>query len=59
MVGQNLWKDSVFISRVFGSLKDTPIRMISLGSSDTNLSFVVPGDRTNETIQLLHDEFFN
>ncbi|OQY36659.1 MAG: hypothetical protein B6229_09605 [Spirochaetaceae bacterium 4572_7] len=58
MVGQNLWKDPLFISRVFGTLKDTPIRMISLGSSDTNLSFVVPSDATDKTIQLLHDEFF-
>ncbi len=58
MVGQELWKDSIFISRVFATLKDTPIRMISLGSSDTNLSFVVPGDAADSTIQLLHDEFF-
>lgn len=58
LVGHELWKDSVFISRVFATLKDTPIRMISLGSSDTNLSFVVPGDKTDHTIQLLHNEFF-
>ncbi len=59
MVGQSLWKDPIFISRVFATLKDTPIRMISLGSSDTNLSFVVPGDYTDNTIQLLHNEFFD
>lgn len=58
LVGQELWKDSIFISRVFATLKDTPIRMISLGSSDTNLSFVVPGDKTDSTIQILHNEFF-
>lgn len=58
MVGQGLWKDSMFVSKVFSLLKDTPIRMISLGSSDTNLSFVVPSNAHNETIQLLHDEFF-
>ncbi len=58
LVGHELWKDSIFISRVFATLKDTPIRMISLGSSDTNLSFVVPGNTTEETIQILHDEFF-
>ncbi|QEN03220.1 aspartate kinase [Thiospirochaeta perfilievii] len=58
LVGQELWKDSLFISRVFSVLKDTPIRMISLGSSDTNLSFVVPGKATDSTIQLLHNEFF-
>ena len=59
LVGQELWKDSIFISRVFATLKNTPIRMISLGSSDTNLSFVVPGIATESTIQKLHDEFFS
>lgn len=58
MVGHELWKDSQFISRVFSVLKDTPIRMISLGSSDTNLSFVVPSETSNNTIQMLHNEFF-
>jgi len=58
LVGQELWKDSVFVSRVFGSLNGTPIRMISLGASDTNLSIVVPENKMVETIQSLHDEFF-
>ncbi|MDC7233111.1 MAG: lysine-sensitive aspartokinase 3 [Spirochaetales bacterium] len=57
MVGQDLWKDSGFISKVFASLKDTPVRMISLGSSDINLSVVVPQDKTDSTIQTLHDAF--
>ena len=58
LVGQELWKDSIFVSRVFSSLNGTPIRMISLGASDTNLSIVVPEDKLNETIQSLHDQFF-
>lgn len=57
LVGQDLWKDSRFISRVFASLEDTPIRMISLGSSDINLSVVVPQEKTDSTIQTLHDAF--
>jgi aspartate kinase len=57
LVGQDLWKDSRFISRVFGLLEDTPVQMISLGSSDINLSLVVPQDRTDLTIQALHDAF--
>jgi len=57
MVGQDLWKDSRFISKVFALLADTPIRMISLGSSDINLSIVVPQDKTDSTIQILHDAF--
>ncbi len=58
LVGQELWKDSVFVSRVFSNLNGTPIRMISLGASDTNLSIVVPEEKMVETIQSLHDEFF-
>lgn len=58
LVGHKLWEDSMFIARVFSSIKDIPVRMISLGSSDTNLSFVVPGDCAENTIQILHDEFF-
>ena len=59
LVGQDLWKDSRFISRVFAVLEDTPVKMISLGSSDINLSLVVPRDRTDTTIQALHDDFLS
>jgi aspartate kinase len=58
LVGQDLWKDTVFLSRVFRSLKSTPVRMISLGSSDINLSFVVPESDTEDSVRRLHGEFF-
>ncbi len=58
LVGQDLWKDTVFLSRVFRSLKSTPVRMISLGSSDINLSLVVPESDTEESVRRLHSEFF-
>jgi len=58
LVGQDLWKDSATIARAFASLKEIPIRLISLGSSDTNLSIVVPQDRTEEAVGRLHQEFF-
>lgn len=57
LVGQDLWKDSHFTSGVFSVLQDTPVRMISLGSSDINLSLVVPMEKLDETVQKLHDEF--
>jgi aspartate kinase len=59
LVGQDLWKDTVFLSRVFKSLKATPVRMISLGSSDINLSFVVPESDTEDSVRRLHQEFFS
>lgn len=58
LVGQALWKDSSFIARVFAALKDIPIRMISLGSSDINLSLVVPVKMMDTAIRGLHGEFF-
>jgi aspartate kinase len=58
LVGQDLWKDTVFLARVFSSLKDTPVRMISLGASDINLSLVVPVEATDASVTGLHQEFF-
>jgi aspartate kinase len=58
LVGQDLWKDTAFLARVFTSLKGTPVRMITLGSSDINLSLVVPVEATEGAVRNLHDEFF-
>jgi aspartate kinase len=58
LVGQDLWKDTVFLSRVFHCMKSTPVRMISLGSSDINLSLVVPEPNTDDGVRMLHKEFF-
>ena len=58
LVGQDLWKESSFIARVFNTLQGIPVRLISLGSSDTNLSLVVPAERAGEALAALHAEFF-
>ena len=58
LVGQGLWKDPLVISKVFGSLDSISVRMISLGASDTNLSFVVPDKQAENTIKCLHNAFF-
>ena len=58
LVGLDLWKDTAFLARVFSSLKGTLVRMITLGSSDINLSLVVPVESTEESVRNLHDEFF-
>jgi aspartate kinase len=58
LVGQDLWKDTEFLSRVFRCLHDVPVRMISLGASDINLSFVVPESATEGAVRSLHAEFF-
>ncbi len=59
LVGKELWKDSSFIARVFNSLQNIPVRMISLGSSDINLSLVVPESAIENAMSILHDHFFS
>ncbi len=58
LVGLDLWKDTAFLARVFGCIRKTPLRIISLGSSDINLSFVVAEEDTEDSVKRLHDEFF-
>ncbi len=59
LVGQDIWKDSRTVARVFGVLAGIPIRMVSLGNSDVNLSLVVPSRQVSDTVSRLHAEFFN
>ena len=58
LVGQELWKSSSFLARVFASLESIPIRIITLGASDVNLSFVVAGRLTEAAVRKLHDTLF-
>lgn len=58
MVGRDLWKDPSFPAKAFGALKDIPVRMISLGASEVNLSLVVPSKRSDEALKSLHSRFF-
>ncbi len=58
LVGNELWKDSPFIARVFRAIDSTPVRMVSLGSSDINLSIVVQEGDLESAISRLHTAFF-
>ncbi|TVR33731.1 MAG: lysine-sensitive aspartokinase 3 [Spirochaetaceae bacterium] len=58
LVGRNLWRDPSFVTRVFTSLADVPLRMISLGSSDINLSLVMSESSVDTAMRTLHGEFF-
>ena len=52
LVGRNLWKDSAFLTRVFTAIgEDIPVRLISLGSSDINLSLVIPAESSEEAMR--------
>lgn len=54
LVGQELWKSSTFLAQVFASLESTPVRIISLGASDVNLSLVISDSLTDRTVKKLH-----
>jgi aspartate kinase len=58
LVGRDVLRDASFISRVFRSVAPTPVRMITLGSSDVNLSMVVPDSETEAVLRRLHEELF-
>lgn len=58
LVGRGLWRDPVFLARVFRSLGEIPVRMISLGSSDINLSLVLGDKMLDNALKSLHGEFF-
>ncbi len=58
LVGEDLWKDSAVVARIFQTLEGIPIRMISLGASRINLTLVVPEKHTADAISKLHAGFF-
>lgn len=58
LVGSDLWKEGSLTSRVFSALAGIPIRMISLGGSDINLSVVVPQKNLEDSVKRLHAELF-
>jgi len=59
LVGKDLWKDSSVLARVFSTLEGISVRLISLGSSDTNLSLVVADGEAARAVERLHDAFFD
>lgn len=59
IVAQGLWQDAQVVARVFNTLADgVPIRMVSLGGSDTNLSFVIDKRHISQAVRALHSVFF-
>lgn len=47
-----------YASRVFDSLKEIPIRMISYGGSENNISILVDGSKKKEALQALNSGLF-
>ncbi len=58
LVGRDMMKTKGVAAQAFSALAEFPIRMISQGSSDSNLSVVVENDEAIDAVQSLHDTFF-
>lgn len=48
-----------YAGKIFDALKDIPIRMISYGGSENNVSILVESGRKKETLQALNKGLFN
>ncbi|HEV2800758.1 MAG TPA: lysine-sensitive aspartokinase 3 [Pyrinomonadaceae bacterium] len=58
IVGQELRYTSGVAARVFGTLRDINILLISQGASNVNLTFVVAEQDVEETVRRLHASLF-
>jgi aspartate kinase len=59
LVGENIRYTPGVAARVFDSLRDLNIRMISQGASLLNLSIVVAEKDLRHAVESLHSEFFS
>lgn len=59
IVGEGLRKTSGLAAKIFSTIQDFNISLISHGASSVNLTFVVKEDEVAEVIQKLHAEFFD
>ena len=58
VVGEGLRASSGLASKIFSTIKDIPISLISHGASSVNITFVIKEDKVSEVIERLHNEFF-
>jgi aspartate kinase len=58
VVGEGLRESSGLASKIFSTLEDVNISLISHGASSVNLTFVVKEDQLVPVVKKLHDTFF-
>lgn len=59
VVGQNFLEATGIAAKTFSALDNIPVRMISQGSSNNNITLVVDNDDVIDAAQSLHNSFFN
>lgn len=58
VVGDMEWDNVGFESRVLDAIKDIPVRMVSYGGSNYNISFLVKAEDKARALQSLSDKLF-
>ena len=59
VVGNEIAQTPDVLKRLFETLKDIPVQMISYGASKHNVSLLVPGSFKKQTLQLLNKGIFD
>jgi aspartate kinase len=59
VVGEGLRGTAGIEARVFSTISDINVSLISQGASSINFTFVVEEDRVKEAVKRLHEEFFS
>ena len=59
VVGDLEWQNRGFEAEVVNALKDVPVRMISYGGSNYNISLLVRKDDKVKALNLLSERLFN
>ena len=59
VVGEGLRASSGLASKLFSTIEDVPISLISHGASSVNITFVIKENKVKEVIKKLHDTFFS
>jgi aspartate kinase len=58
IVGNEIAQTKDILARLFGALTPVPVRMVSYGGSNHNISILIPGEYKKETRQLLNKGLF-
>ena len=59
VVGDLRWENVGFEAKALDAMRDIPVRMISFGGSDYNISFLVSKEDKKRALQSLSDHLFN
>lgn len=58
VVGEGLRGTPGIAAKVFSTIRDINVTLISQGASSINFTFAIEEERVNEAVQRLHEEFF-